>query len=287
MDELLTDELYALFRDLMHERCGLTYPERKRTDLAHGLSAALRTSKLGSLAQLYAEARAYGPAWEVLVAHLTIGETYFFRNQAQFDALREQIVPELIERRSSIRTLRIWSAGCATGEEPYSLAMLLSERLPDLASWQLHILATDINPQFLARAREGLYGNWSFRDTQATLRDSYFAPEGSRWRLSARIRQMVNFSRLNLIEPCYPAIINGTYGQDIIFCRNVTIYFDEPTTRQIIERFYAALFPGGWLVVGHAEPQADLYQRFELHNFPRTIVYRKPLDAPFFTDLSS
>ncbi len=285
MDEQLTDELYLLFRDLMQERCGLAYPERKRADLAHGLGAALRASKLGSLAQLYADARAHGPAWETLVASLTIGETYFFRNQAQFDALREQIVPELIARRSSIRTLRIWSAGCATGEEPYSIAMMLSELLPDPAQWQVHILATDINPQFLARAREGLYGNWSFRDTESRLRDIYFTPEGNRWRLSPSIRQMVNFSRLNLVEPCYPAIINGTYGQDIIFCRNVTIYFDEPTTRQIIERFYAALFPGGWLVVGHAEPQADLYQRFEVHNFPRTILYRKQLDAPYFTEL--
>ncbi|HNP69618.1 MAG TPA: protein-glutamate O-methyltransferase CheR [Kouleothrix sp.] len=287
INEQLSDELYVLFRDLLRSRCGLAYPERKRMDLMHGLNMALHASRLPDLAALYAEAEAGGAAWEIVLAHLTIGETYFFRNQAQFDVLREQILPELLERRAKTRALRVWSAGCATGEEPYSVAMLLGESLPDPESWQVSILATDLNPQFLARARDGLYGSWSFRDTPERLREQFFTPEHNRWRLSAGIRNMVSFARLNLVEPGYPAILNGTYGQDIILCRNVTIYFEEATTRQIIDRFYDALFPGGWLFVGHAEPQADIYQRFEVHNFPKTILYRKPLDAPFFTELKS
>jgi chemotaxis protein methyltransferase CheR len=278
----LNDELYLHFRDLLLSRCGLYYPEHRRADLAHGLRQALETTQHQSLRELYTGAITGGPGWEALVAQLTIGETYFFRNAAQFDALREHIFPELITRRSAHQTLRIWSAGCATGEEPYSLAMLLGDLLPNPHSWGLNILATDINPHFLTRAREALYGNWSFRETPQALRDRFWVAEQGRWRLHPAIRQMVHFARLNLVEPCYPAIANGTAALDLIICRNVTIYFDEATTRQIIARFYSALAPGGWLIVGHAEPHASIYQQFEVHNFPNTVVYRKPLDSPLF-----
>src|SRR5262245_60374541 len=115
----LSDDLYLRFRDLLRTRCGLEYPERKRGDLAHGLNLALGATRQPNLAALYADAIGGGPAWDAIITHLTIGETYFFRNDAQFAALREQIVPELLHRRAATRTLRIWSAGCATGEEPY------------------------------------------------------------------------------------------------------------------------------------------------------------------------
>jgi chemotaxis protein methyltransferase CheR len=279
----LSDDLYQRFRDLLLTRAGLSYPERKRGDLAHGLRMALGATRHQNLVELYADAIADGPGWEVILAHLTIGETYFFRNSAQIDALRAHILPELIARRSAQQTLRLWSAGCATGEEPYSLAMLLSDLAPSAPDWNISILASDINPQFLARAREALYGNWSFRETPETLRDRFWNAEHDRWRVKPAIRRMVTFARLNLAEPCYPAITNGTSALDLIVCRNVTIYFDEATTRQVITRFYSALTPGGWLVVGHAEPQASMYQQFEVRNFPNTVVYRKPLDAPFFT----
>jgi chemotaxis protein methyltransferase CheR len=282
MNAKLNDDLYLCFRDLLLTRCGLDYPERKRADLAHGLNRVLTATRHQNLAALYADAIAGGPAWDAIITHLTIGETYFFRNDAQFDALRDQIVPELLNRRAATRMLRCWSAGCATGEEPYSLAILLSELLPSDHSWNVGILATDINPAFLARAREALYGSWSFRETSTELRERFWIAEQGHWRLHPRIRRMVAFAGLNLAEPCYPAITNGTCALDMIVCRNVTIYFDAATTRQVVERFYRALAPGGWLIVGHAEPQASVYHQFEVHNFPNTVVYRKPLDAPLF-----
>jgi chemotaxis protein methyltransferase CheR len=281
----LDDELYLRFRDLLHDRCGLDYPERKRADLAHGLRMALAASSHPDIAALYADAAAGGPGWEIILAQLTVGETYFFRNTPQFDALRQHILPELMRRRQAMRHLRIWSAGCATGEEPYSIAMMLADLLPSDEFWQVSILATDINPLFLARARDGLYGSWSFRETPDAIRERFFTPEQNRWRLHSAIRQMVTFTRLNLAEPCFPAILNGTYAQDLILCRNVTIYFDEPTTHQLIERFHSTLLPGGWLLVGHAEPQASANQQLELHNFPQTVAYRKRLDAPLFSPL--
>jgi chemotaxis protein methyltransferase CheR len=286
MDIQLDDSLYVRFRDLLRERCGLDYPARKRADLAHGLRLVLETSRHADLAALYADAAAGGPGWEILLAQLTNGETYFFRNTPQFDALRQHILPELIQRRQAMRHLRIWSAGCATGEEPYSVAMTLVDLLPEDELWQVSILATDINPQFLARARDGLYGSWSFRETPDTMRERFFTPEQNRWRLHSRIRQMVTFTRLNLAQPCFPAILNGTYAQDLILCRNVTIYFDEATTHQLIERFHSSLLPGGWLLVGHAEPQASANQQLELHNFSHTVAYRKRLDAPVFSRMA-
>lgn len=286
MNDVLTDELYTRFRDLIQRGCGLFYPETRRSDLAHRLRMVLRDCQLEHLGALYAEAFKGGAIWELLVDHLTIGETYFFRNGPQFYALRRYVLPQLIEQRkqgrNSVRSLRIWSAGCATGEEPYSLAMLVSELLPDHQDWFVSILGTDINTTFLARAREGWYGEWSFRETSAAQRECWFVPEGKRWRVRPEVRRMVTFAQLNLVGQDYPSVTNGTSGLDLILCRNVTIYFDEPTTQQIIDRMYDALVPGGWLVVGHSEPRANIYQRFETHNFPQTVLYRKPLDAPIF-----
>jgi chemotaxis protein methyltransferase CheR len=246
------------------------------------LSHAARAAGHADLEALAAAVTDDPAAWEALIAEVTIGETYFFRNTAQFIALRELILPSLIDMRRQSAYLRLWSAGCATGEEPYSLAMTLDDVLPEPQRWQVSILATDINRRFLQRAREAVYGAWSFRETPAALRERYFTPEGARWRLNAAIRRQVVFTHLNLAEPTYPAAGNGTLALDLIFCRNVTIYFDEATTRQVAQRFYDALTPGGWLVIGHAEPHLAIYRQFETHNVPGAVLYRKPLRAPVF-----
>lgn len=281
----LSDELYQRFRDLLLARAGLFYPERRRNDLTHGLTQTAQLCGIATLEALYAAMVQSGVAWDHAIVQLTIGETYFFRNGAQFAALREQIVPDLLSRRAGVRSLRLWSAGCATGEEPYSLAMALADQVP-ASQWQVSILATDINPQFLSRAREAVYGSWSFRETTQSQRERFFVPEGTRWRVKPELRRQVVFALLNLAEAGYPAVTNGTVALDMIFCRNVTIYFDEATTRQVIDRFYAALAPGGWLVVGHAEPNAAIYRAFETHNTPGTVLYRKPLSAPAFVTTS-
>jgi chemotaxis protein methyltransferase CheR len=282
MELQCSDQLYLCFRDLVLARAGLHYPAHKRADLLHGLVLALNAGGYASLDELYAQALSSGSVWELILAHLTIGETYFFRNAPQFDALRQQIIPDILRRRADTHELRVWSAGCATGEEPYSLAMTIGDLLPDPALWHTSILATDINPQFLERARTALYSNWSFRETPDDIRDRFWIKEQHRWRLRPEIQRMVTFARLNLAEPSYPSIINGTSAIDLLVCRNVTIYFDQATTRQVVERFFQTLAPGGWLIVGHSEPQAGVYQQFEVHNFPNTVVYRKPLDAPMF-----
>ncbi len=286
---MLSDELYNRFATLLRQRAGLSYPEQRRADLTHGLQRLALYLGVESFEQLLAMVESRPSAWDELIAELTIGETYFFRNAAQFAALRDIILPDLMQRRATMRYLRVGSAGCATGEEPYSLAITLHEVLPANPPWQVSILATDINRRFLNRAREARYGNWSFRETPDDLRDRYFVaePEKGLWRLNDDIRQTVTFAQLNLAEPTYPAPHLGIVAFDLIFCRNVMIYFDEETTRQVVQRLYDALVPGGWLVVGHAEPNVVLYRQFETHNAPGTILYRKPLQAPLFTNAST
>ncbi len=278
----LSDELYAHVRTLLRERLGLHFPAQRRADLARALTAVAQEHHYADLGLLYLALIAGGPIWDTAARCLTIGETYFFRNGAQFAALRERILPDLLARRAGVRSLRLWSAGCATGEEPYSLAMTLADSLPADTGWQISVLGTDLNLDFLSRARQASYGQWSFRETTESQRERFFTPEGARWSLRPEIRRTVIFSRLNLAADEYPALINGTTAIDLIFCRNVLIYFDEATTRGVAERLYASLAPGGWLVVGHAEPNVEIFRQFETVNAPGTNLDRKPPNAPMF-----
>ncbi len=272
---------YVRFRDLVLKRSGLYFPEKKRVDLETGLLRALSESaccaNLDEYYELLRDEKAGQAELEALIVQLTIGETHFFRNKWQFDALRNKILPKLIaERRGTTRQLRIWSAGCATGEEPYSIAILLRELIPDIADWHILILATDINKESLRRAKEGLYTNWAFRETgTAAIRERYFTSKGKKHALSSVIKEMVTFDYLNLVDDNYPSLLSNTVAMDIILCRNVTIYFTEEVTRKVVAKLYEALVDRGWLVVGHAEPSSLIYNRFAVHNFPNTILYRK------------
>ena len=170
------------------------------------------------------QSRTDSPLWDRVISGLTVGETYFMRDSAQFAALRQDILPELIRRRQKERRLRIWSAGCASGEEPYSLAMVLSELIPDWERWSVLILGTDINKQSLARARQGLYKKWSFRQCDPGVSGRYFTPQEQRFQIKPDIARRVSFAYLNLAEDTYPSLITNTCAMDLILCRNVAIY---------------------------------------------------------------
>lgn len=210
---------------------------------------------------------------EALIRELTIGETHFFRFQEQFDALREHVVPELIRANAAARQLRIWSAGCATGPEPYSLALLLDQEFPQLSDWNISILGTDLNREFLRRAEEGVFAEWSLRGLPETLRRDCFSAVPVGWRIDARFRQRVRFQPHNLVEDAYPG--GPDDGFDIILCRNVLIYFDEETIRRVIAGLRARLAPGGWLLLGHAETSAELAEGFTARPMQGTILYQK------------
>jgi chemotaxis protein methyltransferase CheR len=214
---------------------------------------------------------------EILASYLTISETYFWREPQVFGALREQILPDLIRKREAgERRLRIWSAGCATGEEAYSIAILLRELIPDLKNWNITLLATDINPNILRRAAAGVYGEWSFRNTPPELKQRYFCQiEAGKFEIIPEVRKLVTFSYLNLAEDEFPSPINNTNAMDLIFCRNVLMYFTKERTQQVGQRLYHSLLNGGWLIVAASELSQKIFPQFSSICFPGAIVYRR------------
>ena len=279
---MLSEADFQRFSDLLRARSGMEFSGQRRADLERALERAFNEFGVPTPELLY-DRLTVGPgaqaALEAFIASLTVPETYFFRNQPQFEALEQRILPELIERRRDLRRLRIWSVGCASGEEPYSLAMLLRRVLPDLAAWDVTILATDLNRSLLEKAQRGLYTAWSFRDTSSDIQAQYFTRRGSQFELSPQVRGQVTFAYLNLADDSYPSALTDTLDVDLILFRNVLIYFGEEMARRVIDRLYDALADGGWLLVGHAEPSISLFNRFTTHSFPGAIVYQKQVGA--------
>jgi chemotaxis protein methyltransferase CheR len=213
---------------------------------------------------------------DALAATLTIGETFFFRHQELFDALRERVLPELIERNRPHQRLRIWSAGCAIGAEPYSLAILLRKHFgPQIAGWDVSIVGTDINREFLAQAQRGQFGEWSFRSAPDGLKESCFVHAGQAWTIDAEYRRGVVFQYHNLVQHPFPSLINGLSAFDLILCRNVMIYFAPTVVSRLVGQFRDSLVDGGWFVVGPSEPSVGLFQAFQTVNSPGAVLYRK------------
>lgn len=294
----LDDETYGRLRDLVQTHSGLYFPDKKRRDLEIALTKALKEApEPFNTPNHYCHFLCHTPQTPLAQAELrrfinllAIKETHFFRDKAQFDALTLDVLPALIAHKRQIATavnpqsppqLRIWSAGCATGEEAYSIAMLLRELIPDIDGWRILILATDINDDWLQQAKTAVYADWSFRENQAQQwRARYFDITAVGYQLQPHIRQMVTFAQHNLIRDPFPDIGNNTTSMDLIICRNVTIYFAAESTRQLVHQFYDCLVDGGWLVVGHSEPSLSTYKAFTGHILQGTLLYQKPKQRP-------
>ncbi|KQP91224.1 protein-glutamate methyltransferase [Methylobacterium sp. Leaf113] len=224
-----------------------------------------------------------GPEWAALEAEITIGETFFFRYAEQFAALRTTILPTLIAARSTERTLRVWSAGCSTGAEPYSIAILLHELLgPALPDWRLSILGTDISTAALETARAGIYGRWALRTLPPGERLRYFVPgppvagsgRDGTYALRPEFRRMVRFERRNLMDLIDVRAVQPLADFDLILCRNVLIYFEAEVVLGIVRGLGRRLTPEGWLLIGHAEPNPAISALLEPVNLPGTVAYR-------------
>lgn len=241
---------------IIEKSIGFRFTGARRQELIHKAERAFRASKSNSWEEYLARLQAPQDdgAQRQLTEALTIGETYFFRQPAAFEAIEHEILPQLLAQRQLTRQLRIWCVGCATGEEAYSLAIVVRRLLPARAGWQPTILATDINRSFLARAQAGLYDEWSFRTVDEDFKSTYFTKEGNRFRIRQDLRDHVHFSQLNLVNNTYPSVVNQTIRQDLILCRNVLMYFTPSISAQILERLGNALTPGGWLLLGPSDP---------------------------------
>jgi len=214
---------------------------------------------------------------EKLASFLTISETYFWREQPVFKALTDFIIPEIIKlKKDSNRNIRIWSAGCSNGEEPYSLAIALCETIPDIKNWQIQILATDMNPVALEKAEKGIYTQWSFRNSPGWMKVKYFQDLGEgKFRVIPKIRNMVTFANLNLAADNFPDPANNTHAIDILFCRNVLMYFSDEWVTQIANKLYQSLQPDGWFVVASCELSSQRFPQFKSINFAGAVLYRK------------
>ncbi len=274
----LSEKDFALFQSFLIEESGL-YFDKDRAQLLHlALWRRLQELQYNSYQEYYTLLQRQPEGRFELVRLLnliTIGETYFFRNRPQFDALIDTILPEIIQNKmySSQRCIRIWSAGCSKGDEPYSVAIAIIEVLPLFENWNISILGTDINSEALAYAREASYTQRDVAQLPRVYLNKYFQRKGIRYVLNNKVRGLVRFEYHNLARDSFN--LQGMHDLDIIFCRNVTIYFDLPTTKRIIDNFYDCLAPGGYLFLGHAETLWQITTKFEIKELPQTIVYKK------------
>jgi len=278
----------ARARELVASRLCLDFSEGREGDLERGLlrAAGAARSSLVRGPEAYCAWLATlpdgDPEWRRLAGHFTARETSFFDDRACFEVLEHQVFPSLLVTRGAegIRRLRIWSAGCATGEEPYSLAILLDRLLPRRAAWTLTILATDINPSALKAAGRGVYRQESLRETPAGIRDRYFHRRGAQsFELDRRIRGMVAFAPLDLAQDEDPARAPDTRAMDLIVCRNALRYSTREVQQAALARIHEALVPGGWLVASPARASADLLRPMVPVKFSDVIIYRKELES--------
>ncbi|MFI3157099.1 MAG: CheR family methyltransferase [Methylococcaceae bacterium] len=275
--------LLSRFSEFLAQQIGLHFSPERWPDLVNGIKAAAREfgfQDVEACMQWLLSTPLDRNRIETLACHLTVGETYFFRDAQAFDALQMHILPALIQcRRQYGKILRIWSAGCATGEEAYSLAILVQRLIPDFRQWHIAILGTDINPHALAKAESGIYSEWSFRNAPGWLKSGYFrVTEKKHYEIIPSVRKMVTFAYLNLMDETYPSMINNTNAIDIIFCRNVLMYFKPALVAQVVRRHCLSLVDGGWLIVSPAEVQAIvevMTGTMETVNFSDVILYRK------------
>ncbi len=272
-------ELELLSADIARH-LGLHFPPARWQTLENGLRAATKGLKFGDIHECVARFTSFPPTVELIesmAGFLTVGETYFFREARCFEMLQQQIIPDIIRKRhGGKQRLRIWSCGCATGEEPYSIAILLHTLRKELFNIDISILATDINPQALRKAREGIYSNWSFRTTPTSYQKTYFRETGDgRFELLPIIREMVSFASLNLSDECYSSLVAGNDTFDVIFCRNVLMYLTPELASQVVARFHRLLSTGGWLFVSPCESSNSLFSGYEPIAFPDAIFYRK------------
>jgi len=280
MKRILPDSILSQLSDYIASYLALSFPKERWDDLERNITSAAR--EFG-----YPDAEKFiyhiisSPLTrdhaEMLASHLTINETYFWREPQSFEILEQKILPELIQlRQNEDKRIRVWSAGCSAGEEPYSIAIALRRNIPEIEKWNISILASDINPKIMQKANAGIYSHWSFRSSPAWLKEKYFVEkEKGKFEIVHLVKKMVSFDYLNLAEDVFPSPVNNTNAMDIIFCRNVLMYFTPERIKQVISGFFNTLVDGGYLVVGGSELFYQNYLQFEPVNYAGAIVYRK------------
>jgi chemotaxis protein methyltransferase CheR len=276
----ISEEEFRLLRDLIHERFGLYFTESQKASLRSRLAGRLAALAQRSYEDYYHYLR-FGPQRNEelrrMVSHLTNNETYFFREQAQLQVFEDHVLRRLKEHKGSAeRRLRVLSAGCSTGEEPYSLAMILYGSGQFFWNWHVQVVGLDVDALALDKARRAVYFHNSFRSTSPALLERHFNKQGSGHEVKDAIRRMVQFRQGNLLER---ESYEGLQPLDAILCRNVLIYFSEAAIRRVVLHFFELLAPGGFLLLGHAESLSRITDAFVPVRFKGAMIYEKPSAA--------
>ena len=273
----LSHREFGLLRDLFLERAGLEFEESSSFAFERRLGERVVELGLKSFHEYYKYLRFGGNGeqeLELALEKVTTAETYFYRQDYQLRAFQVEVLPILRSQNRSNRSLVLWSAGCSTGEEVYTLAILVKESgLFD--NWSVRVIGSDLSRERVAAARRGVFREASFR-TSGWLKERYFTPSGEGWRVDSEIKAMCRFGQLNLTEPGATATVGRV---DVVFCRNVLIYFGQMARARVIDNLYRRLKPGGYLFLGHSESLLNVTTAFELVHLTEDLVYRKPSSA--------
>jgi len=273
----ISDVDFTMFRELFYRKTGIWFEDGKRYFVDRRLSERILASGKGSFRQYYQKLRwsDNGAEWQALINALTVNETYFFREVHQFECLVNSMLEEIAQHKTPGGVIRIWSIPSSSGEEPYSLAIYLLEKWRKLSEFDVEILASDIDTEALERARAGVYSARSVQYLPKEYLLKYFTPlPGDQYQLNEEIRGTVAFSRINLVDPQDTGMFQNI---DVVFCRNLLIYFDDISRRRAAETLYDALAPGGFICLGHSESMSRISSLFTLRRFPEAIVYQKPI----------
>lgn len=277
-ETIMIEEEFRLIRDLIHSHCGIFFDSDAKFLLEKRLARRLDLHQLPGFKEYYhflKYSRGREQELSDIMDVLTTNETYFFREEFQLNAFVGEILPDLkaVKEKRGDRTIRIWSAGCSTGEEPYTIAMLIMET-GAFKDWKVEIVGTDISHRVLQHARKGVYGKSSFRTTSPERVNRFFQQQDGLYRIKDEVRGLVTISHLNLLDENRMILLGK---MDVIFCRNVIIYFDQVAKRMVVESFYRVLREGGYLLLGHAESLLNTTTAFALKHLKSDMVYQKPV----------
>ncbi len=273
---------------LVSDRLGFTVADMEYQRLKKTIDHELENSELNCAADYRALLENHqidSSVWQKIITTLANTESYFFREWGQFELLRSHILPELIQRRSPEKRLALWSAGCATGEEAYSLAILLTELIPDIETWQITIFGTDINTEALAIAAQGEYGQWSLRSQSNTVQKHCVPTDTGRQQIKSELRNLVKFVPLNLLDAHWPDFLQNI---DVILCRHVFLHLEKSAIAKVLSHFKQALNPDGYLLTGHSELYGIPLKHFRADIFVGSVVYQpqlQPASQPHVTSL--
>lgn len=277
-EPIITNDDFNKFREFFYRKTGISFESSKRYFVDKRLVERIEASKCESFRSYFAMMRfqASGDELQMLTNLMTVNETYFLREEYQFQCMVDSILPNIVKLKTNNSPIRIWSIPSSSGEEPYSIAMYLLERWPLINTWDVEIISSDIDTRMIQKARKGLFSARSVQFMPSLWLKKYFKKMGDEYQISDTLREAVEFTRVNLSE------IEDTRAYrnfDIIFCRNLLIYFDDVSRKTAAETFYDALNPSGYICLGHSESMSRISSLFKVRKFSEAIVYQKPLEA--------